>query len=175
MILLIQAGRGYPPGLEVPVAPILDRSRSDPEPYLRFTRRRTELRLAMAVLLGAVGLALVLTPAGAAWSAVSRAALVPVGGAVVVAVWLALRGRRWVGDAPEVKLVAQDEWQRAVTARATHAALLAVLLAQYPLAWLFGLGVRDLAHPRAAFAMAFSTVTLGLAVQLGASLVLDRE
>jgi hypothetical protein len=156
------------------MSPTTERVPPDPEPFLRFGRRRSAALLGMAVGVGAVGLALVLTPSGPAWGVVSRAALLPVGVVLALVAWLSIRGRRWAPGSPEVVISERDEWQRTNRDRAARAALVVVLVAQYPLAWLFGLLLPGLQQPRPAFAMAFATVTLALATELGLFLHLDR-
>jgi predicted signal transduction protein with EAL and GGDEF domain len=145
------------------------------ELFLRFSRQKLIALFAIVIVVGAVGLALLLTPIGPAWRSMSLTLLVPVSIAVLAALWFSLRGRRWNPDSPEVKIATEDEWRRTNMDRATRAALIVALVAQYPLALMFGMFLPDLAQPRPAFAMAFSTITLALAVQIGLFLSLDRE
>ncbi len=151
--------------------PVDDRS----ELFLRFSRRKMAALLGIVVVVGVIGLALVLTPGGPIWRTVSRVSLIPVAIAIVVAVQMAFRGRRWAADSPEVRVAMQDEWRRTNMDRASRLALIVVLLAQYPLALLLGIFLPHLPQPRPAFAMAFSTITLALAAQLGLFLFFDRE
>ena len=58
--------------------------------------------------------------------------------------------------------------------RASRVALIVVLMAQYPLVLLFEF-VMQLPPPRGAFAMAASTITLGLATLMALFLFFDRE
>lgn len=145
------------------------------EQFLRFRQRKMITLLAIILVVGAIGLALVLTPGGPVWRSVSRASLIPLAIAIVVAVQVAFRGRRWSADSPEVKVAMQDEWLRSNMDRASRLALVVALLAQYPLALMFATLFPGLPQPRPVFAMAFSTITLALATQLGVFLYLDRE
>lgn len=151
--------------------PTVDRS----ELFLSFNRRKMIALLGIVIVVGAIGLAILLTPSGPAWRTVSRASLIPVAIAIIVAVQMSLRGRRWAPDSPEVRMAMQDEWWKTNMDRASRIALVVVLLSQYPLAWLFGLIMSDLPQPRPSFAMAFATITLGAVTQLGLFLYFDRE
>jgi hypothetical protein len=143
------------------------------ERFLRFHRRKMIALLIVGVAVGAIGLALMLTPTGPAWRSISRASLVPIAIAVVVVVQLMARTRRWAPDSPEVRRASDDEWQRTVMDQASRTALIVVLIAQWPLALM--LGFLEFPPPRASMAMAMATITVGLATQLGLSLYLDRE
>lgn len=156
---------------EVPVTkPVVEAS----EMFLRFSRRKMAALFAVVIVVGAVGLALMLTPVGPTWRLVARTSLIPVALAIVVFVQLSIRGRRWAPDSPEVRLAMQDEWQRTNIDRATRVALVTVLLIQWPLALLFGLFMQVPA-PRASMAMGMATITIGLATQLALFLYFDRE
>jgi uncharacterized membrane protein len=144
------------------------------ERFLRFSRQKMYALLVVVILLGATGLALILPPTGPTWRSIARACLIPVAIAIVVVVQMALRSRRFAPNSPEVKMALNDEWRQTNMNRATRAALIVILIAQYPLALLFGF-VTDLPTPRPGFAMAFSTITLGLATQLALFLFFDRE
>lgn len=141
--------------------------------FLQFNRRKLTLLLAIVLVVGAIGLALMLTPAGPAWRSVARASVVPVVVVIAVLVQLAIRSRRWAPKSPEVEVAMQDEWQRTNMNRASRTAFVVLLVAQWPLG--ITLGFLDVPAPRGAMAMAMATVTLGLATQLAAFLFLDRE
>jgi len=143
------------------------------ELFLRFSQRKLATLLVIVVGVGAVGLALMLTPTGSVWRAVSRVSLVPVAVAIVLIVQMTLRGRRWNPDSPEVRMAAEDEWRRTNMERASRLALIVVLLAQWPLALI--LGFTQIPAPRGAMAMAMATITLGLSTQIALFLKFDRE
>lgn len=151
--------------------PVQDRS----ELYLRFTRQSMIALLFVVVVLGGTALSLILSPAGA----IRRSEnllwwLLPIAIALSVAVPVSIRRRRWAPDAPEVRAVMQDEWQRTIIDRATRAALIVVLSVQWPLAMILGFWMQ-LHPPRLAAAMAWSTITLGVATFLTLCLLFDRE
>jgi len=144
------------------------------EVFLRFSHHKMMVFLFAVVILGGIGLCLVLLPTGPAWRTVSRISLIPLAIAIILIAMMTVRGRRWPSSAPEVEVVMRDEWRRMNLDRATRLALIVTLIAEYPLALLFGFGL-DLAPPRPAFAMAFSTITLALTTQIGAFLYFDRD
>ena len=145
------------------------------EQFLRFSRRSMSALLAIVIVLGGTAIALTLSPAGAVSRSAARGAwLIPVGIAIFVAAQSSRRGRRWSPDSPEVRTVMQDEWRRTNMHRASRAALIVVLIAQWPLALTLGFAAQ-LPPPRAAGAMATSTLTLGLATLMAVFLFLDRE
>lgn len=143
------------------------------ELFLQFSQRKLTTLLVIVLAVGAVGLALMLTPTGTVWRAVSRVSLVPVAVAIVLIVQMTLRGRRWSPDSPEVRVAMQDEWRRTNMNRASRLALVVVLLAQWPLALI--LGFAQIPAPRGAMAMAMATITLGLSTQIALFLFFDRE
>lgn len=149
--------------------PDMDRT----ELFLRFHRGKMIALLGLVVVVGAIGLALMLTPVGPVWRSVSRVSLIPVAIAIVVFVQMSLRSRRWAPDSPEVRVAKQDEWWRTNMDRASRRALIVVLLAQWPLGLM--LGFAQVPAPRGAMAMATATITLGLATQIGLFLFFDRE
>jgi len=150
--------------------PVVERS----EMFLRFSRRKMTALFVVVIVIGAVGLALMLLPVGPTWRSIARTSLIPVALAIVVVVQMSLRGRRWAADSPEVRLAMQDEWQRTNMDRATRAALITVLLIQWPLALLLGFFVQ-VPPPRASMAMGMATITIGLATQLALFLYFDRD
>jgi len=130
--------------------------------------------LVVVVVLGATALSLMLSPAGAVRSPANLVWwLLPVAIALLVAVPMSLRRRRWAPDAPEVKAAMHDEWRRTNRDRASRSALIVVLIAQWPLGLIFGF--LTLPAPRVAFAMAAATITLGLATWIMLFLNFDRE
>jgi len=143
------------------------------ELFLQFSQRKLTTLLVIVLAVGAAGLALMLTPTGTVWRAVSRISLVPVAVAIVLIVQMTLRGRRWPPDSPEVRMAMQDEWRRTNMNRASRLALVVVLLAQWPLALV--LGFTQIPAPRGAMAMAMASITLGLATQIALFLFFDRE
>lgn len=143
------------------------------EMFVRFYRGKMIALLGVVVVVGAIGLALMLTPVGPVWHSVARVSLVPVAIAIVVVVQMSLRGRRWAPDSPEVRVAMQDEWWRTNMDRASRWALIVVLIAQWPLGLM--LGFTEVPAPRGAMAMAMATITIGLATQLGLFLFFDRE
>lgn len=131
--------------------------------------------LVIILLLGATGIALTISPEGAVARSSARAAwFIPIAIAIIAGVQTSFGRRRWDPKSEEVKLILEDEWRRTNMARATRAALVTVLVAQTPLAWTFGF-LTQLPPPRLAFAMAISTITLGLATVLALFLIFDRD
>lgn len=144
------------------------------ELFLRSSRRSMAALLVIVLLLGAAALSLMLSPTHAVFRVASQASLAAVGIVSLVTLWMVLARRRFAPDSAEVKVVMEDEWRRTNILRASRAALIAVLIAQYPLVLLFGFGM-DLPAPRGAFAMAAATITLGLGMLLALFLYFDRE
>ncbi|HEY5611350.1 MAG TPA: hypothetical protein VIL97_09100 [Thermoanaerobaculia bacterium] len=144
------------------------------ELFLRFSRQRMIALLVVVVLLGASALALMISPTREIWRSASYAAIASVAIALIVVVALSLRRRQWSPTAREVTVVMQDEWRRTNMERASRAALITVLAVQYPFVMIFGFAM-DLPAPRGAFAMAASTITLGLTTMIGLFLYFDRE
>ena len=146
------------------------------ELLLRFSRRSMIVLLFVVVVLGAVALGLMLSPAGAVGDRANLVSwLMPVAIVIIVsALQTSLRGQRWDPHSAEVKAIMQDEWRRANMARASRAALVAVLITQWPLALIFGF-LTPLSPPRMAMAMAASTMTLGLVTMISLFLFFDRE
>ncbi|HVR40812.1 MAG TPA: hypothetical protein VMU84_17100 [Thermoanaerobaculia bacterium] len=146
------------------------------EMFLRFSRRSMFAMLVVVAVLGATAIALVLSPAGAVSRSVGRIGwMIPIAIVILVtATQGTLRGRRWSPDSPEVKLVMEDEFRRTNMLRAARIALIVVLVAEWPLALLFGF-LTQLPTPRAAMVMAAATVTLGLLTQITLFLFFDRD
>ena len=139
--------------------------------------RRSLIALLMIVaVLGGTAVSLILSPAGAVRNPSNLLWwFLPIALASVVAIQISLTHRRWGADSPEVKRVMQDEWRQTSMLRASRLALAAVLLAQWPLALLFGIVTSELAQPRPAMVMAASTITLGLGAFISLFLFFDRE
>ena len=153
-----------------------DNASNRAELLLRFSRRSMIVLLFVVVVLGGVALSLMLSPAGAVGNRANLASwLMPVAIVIIVgALQTSLRGQRWDPSSPEVKAILQDEWRQANIARASRAALIAVLILQWPLALALGFLAR-LSPPRMAMAMAASTMTLGLVTLISLLLYFDRE
>lgn len=149
--------------------PTTDRS----ELLLRYSRRSMFVSLLFILAMGSLAIALAISPDGAASRVVVGAPwLIPIAIVIVVgAMQATLRGNRWTPRSPEVQAIMSDEWRRSNIDRALRVAFVAVLIGQIPLALLFTV----LPAQRALFAMAASTITLGLALVAGLFLVFDRE
>lgn len=143
------------------------------EKYLRYSHRSMVVVLALMVTIGSVSLAMALQPDGvvARWmprlSAIVPIAIVLVAGALAAT----LRGDRWDPNAPEARAIVQDEWRRLNMARAMRGAFVVVVAAQVPLALWLG----TLPSPRAAMAIAITTMTLGVATLSALFLIFERE
>jgi hypothetical protein len=155
---------------------MVETASSRSEILLQFSRRSMFVLLFVVIVMGAVALGFAFTPEGVAsnrWQPLSW--LLPVAIAIVAAgLNTSLRGQRWDPSSPEVKTIMQDEWRRANFARASRAALIGVLLAQWPLALTFGF-LMPLSPSRMAMTMAASTMTLGLVMLISLFLYFDRE
>lgn len=146
------------------------------ELFLRFSRRSMVVLLFIVIVLGAVALAMMLSPARAVGNPANLVSwLIPVAIVIIAsALQTTLRGQRWDPSSPEVQAIMQDEFRRANMARASRAAMIAMLIAQWPLALLLGF-LTQLPPPRIAMAMAASTMTLGLVTLISLFLFFDRE
>ncbi|HUP64340.1 MAG TPA: hypothetical protein VM557_03570 [Thermoanaerobaculia bacterium] len=151
-----------------------DSTQHPAELFLRFSRRSVIALLATVILLGGAALSLMLSPSRAFFETASKVSLVAVAVALLVTILVALHRRRWPASSPAVQVVMDDEMRRASVLRASRAALITVLLAQYPLVLLFGFFM-ELPAPRGAFAMGAATVTLGLITLLSLFLYFDRD
>lgn len=149
--------------------PTTDRS----ELFLRYSRRSMFVSLGFILVMGSLAIALAISPDGAASRFLTGAPwLIPIACVIVVgAMQATLRGNRWTARSPEVQAIMSDEWRRSNLDRALRVAFVAILIAQIPLALLFTV----LPAQRALFAMAASTITLGLALIAGLFLAFDRE
>lgn len=149
--------------------PTTDRS----EILLRYSRRSMFVTLVFILAMGSLAIALAISPDGAASRFLGSAPwLIPIAIVLVVgAMQATLQGNRWTPQSPEVQAIMSDEWRRSNIDRALRVAFVAVLIVQIPLALLFTV----LHAQRALFAMAASTITLGLALVAGLFLVFDRE
>lgn len=146
------------------------------ELFLRFTRRNMKALLFVVIILGGAALSLMLSGPGM----IRRAEnlqwwLLPIFVALFVAIPVSLQARRWRPDSPEVKMVMEDEFRRTNMDRASRVSLIVVLLAQWPLVFLFGFLRPDLPQPRSSMAMAAATIVLGLVTLISLFLYLDRE
>lgn len=142
------------------------------EQLARFSRRGMYVMLVLVLALGAGTLATTLSPDGLGARLASRAyLLIPI--VIILAVGglqFTLRGRRWDPRSPEARAILDDELRQTSLARASRAALATVLIAQIPLGLLF------MQLPaRAVWAMAVSTITLGMATLIALFLYFDRE
>lgn len=142
--------------------------------FLQFSRRKMAVLLVLVLVLGAIGLALMLTPVGPTWRSIALASVIPVALAILVVAHLSVRSRRWAPTSPEVALAMQDEWRKTNMDRASRTALAVLLVAQWPLGLVLGF-FTHLPQPRGALAMATATITLGIATQLGSFLFWDRD
>ena len=149
------------------------------EIFVRFHRRSLIGLLVITLVLGAVGLALALSPAGA---------VAPLG---TVLPWMlplliiifsrlilvmTVDGRRIDPKSPELQVAIADEGRRNNMLRAARIALIVVLVAQWPLGLAFGfLTVPHLDPVHVASAMAVSTMVLGIATTIILFLYFDRE
>lgn len=142
--------------------------------FLRYGRQKLIALLAVTLLVGTGGLAMVLASGEPAERWVTNVALVLVLVALLVMVQFAIRGRRWSPEAPAVQVALRDEWLRSNIDRASRGALAVVLLAQFPLAIFFGYRM-ELSQPQGPIVMAAATFMIGLSSQIGLFLWFDRE
>ena len=141
----------------------------------RFSRRNLLLLLAIILILGGTALAITLSPEGAVARSSARAAwAIPIVIAIIGGLQTSLARRRWDPKSAEVNLILNDEWRRTNMARASRATLITVLAAQVPFAWVFAF-LAQLPSVRTAFAMAITTITLGLTAFIAVFLILDRD
>ena len=159
----------------------------DPELLLRLHRRSMVHILILIVAFGAFLIASALWPNATLLRWVEQAPwLIPMAIILFVVVQqTSLRKHRFTMDAPEFKAIIRDEWRRRSMDRATRGALIVVLVAQVPLGLLIsylptaqlplGRLLSDLPTLRAVMGMAVSTITLGLAAQVGLFLFFDRK
>lgn len=143
------------------------------ERYLRYSRRGMVAVLSLTVVIGCALLAVAVAPDGliARWMPRLSATLPVVITLVVGVLVTTLRGDRWDPNAPEARVILEDEWRRANMSRALRGAFVVVVAAQAPL----GLWLSRLPAPRGALAMATATMTLGLATLSALFLFFDRE
>lgn len=145
------------------------------ELFLRFSRQSMIAMLFVVLLLGGSALALMFLPQGGGYLRTDTLIwwLSPVILAGVIAFAMSVRRRSWPAHAPEVEAVTRDEWRRTSLSAATRLALIAGLLAQFPLGWALHLGF-DMPL-RATLAMGTATITLCLVILLVRFLYLDRD
>jgi len=155
------------------VSPTEDRS----EVLVRFHRRSLAGLMVITLVLGALGLALALSPPGAVrqpsnllwW-------LLPLVIAAFSRLLTSMGGRHIDPQSPELKAAIQDEWRRNNMLRAARAALIVVLVGQWPLGLSLGfLTSPQLTPVRVASAMAAATIMLGIVTTITFFLYLDRE
>jgi len=146
------------------------------ELLVRFSRRSMAAMLVIVPGLGAMALAMTLWPEGAASRFMAQAAWVyPI--AIVflgAALRATLRGKSWDPRSPDAKAILNDELRQHSLNRSSRAALIAVLVAQIPLALLFGT-LPQASAIRTALAMAEASIILGTAIFIALVLFLDRE
>jgi hypothetical protein len=141
--------------------------------YQRYSRRGMLVVLALAVLVGALTLAVTLDPDGGVARGLPRfVVVVPVAIALIAGgLYSTLRGDRWDPRSPEAQALLGDEWRQQTMARAMRGAFGVVLAAQAPLAvWL-----ASRPAPNNVIAMAIVTMSLGLAALCTLFLVFDRR
>jgi hypothetical protein len=152
-----------------------ERASDSVERFFRFSRKSMVALLFIVLLVGVTGIVLTTWPRQVIPLATSRGALlIPVAVAIVLGAQRARLGRRWSPQSPEVKIVMHDEFRRANLDRSARLALIVVLIAQYPLALVYGILSR-LPAPQLAFGMFFSTITIGLTTLISLFLYFDRE
>ncbi len=145
------------------------------EQFLVFCRQHMIALLAVIALLGATAVGLTLSPPGAVRNPENLVWwLSPIGLAIGVVLPMSIMRRRFDPGSPEVSIVMNDEWRQQAMNRATRAALLTVLIAQWPLGLCIGFMTR-VPSPRAAMAMAAATITIGLTTLIATFLAADRE
>ncbi len=146
------------------------------EQLVRFSRRSMGTLLVIVLAFGAVTLAMTLWPEGATSRFMARASVyIPVAIAILFAAWRgALRGRHWDPRSREAKAILNDELRQTGLNRASRAALIVVLVAQLPLALLFGI-LAPMPALRTGLAMSEATITLGMATFIALFLFFDRE
>ena len=146
------------------------------ELLVRFSRRSLAAMLVIVPGFGAIALAMTLWPEGPASRFMETAGWVyPI--AIVLlgaALRATLRGKSWDPRSPEAKAILNDELRQDSLNRSARAALIAVLVAQLPLALLFGT-MQQASATRTALAMAEATITLGMVTFIALFLFLDRE
>ena len=146
------------------------------ELLVRFSRRSMAALLVIVPGLGAMALAMTLWPEGAASRFMAQAAWVyPIAIVFLAAALRAtLRGKSWDPRSADAKAILNDELRQHSMNRSSRAALIAVLVAQLPLALLFGT-LPQASVIRTALAMAEATIILGTATFIALFLFLDRE
>lgn len=147
------------------------------EVLVRFHRRSLAGLMVLTLVLGALGLALALSPAGAVRQPASLLWwLLPVVIAFFSRLLTSMGGPRIDPQSPEVKAVIQDEWRHNNMLRAARAALIVVLVGQWPLGLVLGfLTSPQLTPVRVASAMAAATIMLGIVTTITLFLYFDRE
>lgn len=145
------------------------------EQFLRFSHTSLVLMLIVVLLLGATCLALIFLPEGGGFLRMETVLwwLAPVAVAGAIAFGISARRRRWNHDMPEVRAVMDDEWRRTSLDRATRVALVMVLVAQFPVAWV--LHFAGDAPLRWTIGVGATTIVIGLVTLLGLLVYLDRD
>lgn len=145
------------------------------ELLVRMSRRGMFAMLTMVLVLGGTFLGQTLWPDAAASRWVEKSSWLLIVAAVLlfVAVRWPLRGRRIDPRSPAMQAILRDELRQSSINRAARAALIASLIAQFPLALLFMLA--RLSAKQALLAMAESTLLLGMVTFITLFLLFDRE
>lgn len=142
---------------------------------VRMSRRGLFAMLAMVLVLGGIFLGQTVWPEAAASRWVEKSSWIIALATVLLflAVQWPLRGRRFDPRSPEMKVILRDELRQSSLNRAARAALIAGLVAQFPLALLFMLA--RLSAKQALLAMAESTILVGMVTFITLCLFFDRE
>ncbi len=146
------------------------------EHLVRFSRLGMRTMLVIVLAFGAATLAMTFWPEGAASRFMAQGSIyIPIAIVILVAALRGtLRGRRWDPRSPEARAILNDELRQTSLNRASRAALIVALVAQLPLALLFGT-LTHLPAMRTGLAMAEATITLGWATFIALFLFFDRE
>ena len=158
------------------LTPLETQSTANPSQILvRLSRRGMFAMLALVLVLGGTFLGQTLWPDAAASRWVEKSSWIITLAAVLLflAVQWPLRGRRFDPRSPEMKVILRDELRQSSLNRAARAALIAGLVAQFPLALLFMLA--RLSAKQALLAMAESTILVGMVTFIALFLLFDRE
>jgi hypothetical protein len=147
------------------------------EVFVRFHRRNLIAVLVITLVLGAVGLALALSPPGAAGDLRNLPLwMLPILIFIFSRLLMMVGGRRIDPRSPEVQAAIQDEWRRTNMFRAARVALIVVLIGQCPLGLAFAFLTQARLDPaHVAGGMAASTIVLGIVTTIILFLYFDRE
>lgn len=147
------------------------------ELFVRFHRKSLFALMMIILVMGGTGLSLALWPALTVGKyANTQWWMLPVGIVIFISLFTFAGGRRFSPEAPEVLVATHDEGRRTNMLRAARAALIVVLVGQWPLGLALGfLTQPHLAAPRIAIAMAAATNMLGIVTTISFFLYFDRE